>query len=338
MKIWNVGLVGCGAISNVHLGVLSQMPNVKLVAVCDIDEAKLKAATEKYGCKGFTDYHDLIAMDEIEVVHVTTPHYLHAPIAIEAMKAGKKVITEKPVASEIADAAEMVEVAKTSQLAVCFQNRYNKSSQMMRQIVDSKEYGDIIGMRGIVTWHRDAYPYYTGSGWRGTWEKEGGGILINQSIHTLDLLLWLGGDVKSVKGAVSTDKLFNDIEVEDSAHFLVKFNNGITATFYATNAYAIDAPIFVEVVLEKATLRLRGDSLFILKDGEETMLCEPPKIEIGVNGKGYWGAGHPALIEDAYKHFESGEHFWIDGQVGFNALKVLKSVYQSSKENKEIVF
>jgi UDP-N-acetyl-2-amino-2-deoxyglucuronate dehydrogenase len=338
MKIWGAGLIGCGAISRVHLATIDAMENVKLVAVCDVDAQKAQAVAEQYGCKAYTDYHDLLADPQVETVHITTPHYLHVPMAMDALKAGKKVLSEKPISHDLAQAAQLLDLAKDKDLAICFQNRYNDSTQKAMELIRSGKYGKVVTMRGMVCWHRDADPYYSQSPWRGSWDTEGGGVLINQSIHTLDLLLWIGGEVASVKGAVSTDTLYRDIEVEDSAHFVIHFKNGLLATFYATNSYGVNAPITVEVVLEKATLELRGDSLYLIENDEMTQLVALPGKRLAPAGKGYWGVGHGALIADLYRSFEAGEHFWIDAQVGYNALETLKGVYQSSKENQEIYF
>lgn len=208
-------LIGCGGISKVHLDALSHMDNVELVSVADVKEDRAKARAEQYGCAYTTDWTEYVSRDDIDVVHICTPHYLHAPMAIALLDSGKRVLTEKPMASEVADAEEMIRHSD-GRLAVVFQNRYNEASQFIRQSIADGRYGKLLSMRAAVNWHRTP-EYYTESGWRGFYKTEGGGVLINQAIHTLDLMLYFAGKPASVRGHVSTDLLYDTIEVEDTA-------------------------------------------------------------------------------------------------------------------------
>ncbi len=326
-KIFRVAVIGCGGISNVHFHVLSSMEDVKIVACCDIAIEKAKAAAKKYGCEAVVDWKNLLGRDDIDVVHLCTPHYLHAPMALAFLAEGKHVLTEKPMASELADMDAMI-AADQGRLGVVFQNRYNTSSQAAKRYVENKEFGELLGIRGQVCWHRTV-PYYVDSGWRGKWSTEGGGVLINQAIHTLDLVRWLGGEVVKLAGRVSTDYLTGVIEVEDTAHATLFFKSGIRGVFYATNAYVSDSPIEVELMFEHASLRIKGDSLTMEKDGMVRQLTLPLIAETG--GKGYWGTGHAALIRDYYDHIIAGKPFWINGAEGAHALRLLKTIYASSQ-------
>lgn len=328
MKQFRSAVIGCGAISGVHLPVLHAMENTQLVAVCDNKPERAQSTAEKYGCAWYTDYNELLKDPTIDVVHVTTPHYMHVPITMAALKAGKFVVCEKPIAHELDDALALMQLPEShSKLALCFQNRYNVSTKKFKELIDSGVYGQLKALRGEVVWHRDP-PYYTQSDWRGAFATEGGGVMINQAIHTLDLILWVGGKAESVVGSVSNLTLRDVIEVEDTANFVVKFANGLTASFYATNGYGVNAPILVEAVLEKATLQLRADSLVIIENGKETQWMPPVENDLGE--KSYWGTGHGALIADAYRHFAEGKPFWIGTQAGYDSLQVIKKLYESS--------
>ena len=205
MEKMGAAVIGCGAISGVHADALRESQYAELLCVVDIKEDRAKKAADRYSCQWETDYRKVLDNKDIHVIHVCTPHYLHADMAIEGLKAGKHVLVEKPVAINVEQAKKMLEASKKykSFLGVCFQNRYNPTSVVAKQILDSGELGKVLGIKGLVTWYRDE-EYYSSSGWRGSFDTEGGGVLINQSIHTLDLMQWFGGDIESSKGGVYT--------------------------------------------------------------------------------------------------------------------------------------
>lgn len=329
MNELGAAIIGCGAISPLHAKSILAMKGVNLRAVADHDLDKANQAEREYGCYTTVDYRELMERADIDVVHLCTPHHLHAEMAIEFLNAGKHVLTEKPLATNLPSALRMLEAARHSkgQLGVVFQNRYNDPSIRMKEIIDSGEFGRLICMKGIVTWHRSE-DYYTSSNWRGHWVSEGGGVLINQTIHTLDLLQWFGGEIASVKGSVTTDVLERVIEVEDTAHATLLFKNNVRALFYATNAYLVNSPVELELVFEQGTLLLRRDCLYLYKEGKETMLCEPTSGN--GEGKSYWGTGHRRLIHDFYEHVRDGRNFWLNGTEGIKALQLVSDIYTSS--------
>ena len=156
----------------------------------------------------------------------------------------------------------MAQAAKENkrQITINFQNRFNPTSIKAKEIIDSGEMGKIRGVKGLVTWFRDA-DYYVESGWRGSFQTEGGGVLINQSIHTLDLMRWLVGEVEFIEGHVSTRALKDVIEVEDTAEATLYFKNGARGIFYATNCYTDNSPVEIEIHFDKGTLRIYDDEL-----------------------------------------------------------------------------
>lgn len=336
MKKFGAAIIGCGAIHKLHADAISNSPHSTLIAVCDIDAEKAKAAASQYGSHYYTDYMEMLENKEIDVVHICTPHYLHAPMAIDAMRKGKHVLTEKPIAINLDDAGEMIrvsgETART--LGVCFQNRYNTTSIKIKEMLMSGKSGRILGIRAFVTWHRDE-KYYASGDWRGSWEKEGGGVLINQSIHTLDLVQWFMGDIDRIKGSWDIRLLKGCIEVEDTAEATIIFKNGATGLFYATNCYAADAPVEIEIVCENMLLRLSGDLTVKYKDKEAEHFHD---VDSKTGGKSYWGCGHAALIEDYYSKLLNGEKFCIGGREAITALKMIHAIYESSRTGEYIKF
>ena len=323
-------LIGCGGISKVHLDALSHMDNVELVSVADVKEDRAKARAEQYGCAYTTDWTEYVSRDDIDVVHICTPHYLHAPMAIALLDSGKRVLTEKPMASEVADAEEMIRHSD-GRLAVVFQNRYNEASQFIRQSIADGRYGKLLSMRAAVNWHRTP-EYYTSSGWRGFFKTEGGGVLINQAIHTLDLMLYFAGKPASVRGHVSTDLLYDTIEVEDTASGLIKFESGLLANFYCTTTFGTDRPVEIELVFERATLKTDAETLHVTQNGGTELICS----SAASGAKAYWGTTHEVLLRDFYKAVEEKRPFWIDGESALPVLKLLKGVYESSRTGKEV--
>lgn len=323
-------LIGCGSISKVHLDALSHMDNVELVSVADVKEDRAKARAGQYGCAYTTDWTEYVYRDDIDVVHICTPHYLHAPMAIALLDSGKRVLTEKPMASEVADAEEMIRHSD-GRLAVVFQNRYNEASQFIRQSIADGRYGKLLSMRAAVNWHRTP-EYYTESGWRGFYKTEGGGVLINQAIHTLDLMLYFAGKPASVRGHVSTDLLYDTIEVEDTASGLIKFESGLLANFYCTTTFGTDRPVEIELVFERATLKTDAETLHVTQNGGTELICS----SAASGAKAYWGTTHEVLLRDFYKAVEEKRPFWIDGESALPVLKLLKGVYESSRTGKEV--
>ena len=333
MTTLGAAIIGCGAIYPLHAKAISAIKDVNLLLVVDIDADKATRAGIEYACDATDDYREILNDNRIDVVHLCTPHHLHAEMAEELLRAGKHVLTEKPISVDLPSAMRMLEAAQESsgQLGVVFQNRYNDASVYIKKTIDSGDFGKLLCMKGVITWHRNE-SYYKNSNWRGRWSTEGGGVLINQTIHTLDLLQWYGGEIKSVKGSITTDVLDGVIEVEDTAHACIEFANNVRGLFYGTNTYLENSPVELELVFEEGTLNLRREHLYLWKDGKETLVCEP--IFSPAEGKSYWGTGHKRLIEDFYDHIFSGSKFWLDGPEGIKALELVKRIYSSSQRNK----
>ena len=237
-KIFRIALIGCGSISANHLNGLASNDNVEIVALCDIIPERAEARAKEYSvdCKIYTDYYDLLEKEQLDAVHICTPHYLHAPMTIAALEKDINVFLEKPACINTEEIKQMIEAEKKSRGIVCvsFQNRLNPSTLLAKKLIEEDGGADFA--YGAIFWHRNA-SYYTDSGWRGKKETEGGGVMINQAIHTIDLLCQFLGTPKEVCATVSNHHLKNVIDVEDSAEGIIYFENGKQASFYFTTDY-----------------------------------------------------------------------------------------------------
>ena len=214
----NAVVVGCGAIGPVHAGVLSDCPDAVLYGVCDIQPDRADALAAKYGCKAYYDFDAVVCDPDVDVVHLCTPHYLHAPMAVEAARRGKHVVMEKPFAMNNREAAEAAEHIRESGVKLCavLQNRYTPCIVKAKELIDGGTYGKVLGAKGLLTWHRPP-EYYASGEWRGKWATEGGGLVINQAVHLLDLLTYLGGSCEAICASMDNRTLQGVIEVEDTA-------------------------------------------------------------------------------------------------------------------------
>lgn len=331
MKELHAAVIGCGLISKNHLKALKNVKQASCTAVCDIEREKAEKAAEQYGiAKIYTDYHEMLADPDIDVVHICTPHFLHAQMAVDALRAGKHVLCEKPMALSEEDAKAMMAARDEAgkQLAVCFQNRYNEASVYMKELLESGRLGKVLGARGQVTWNRKP-EYYTQSPWRGRWATEGGGVLINQAIHTFDLLQWLTVPVKTVEAQISTMRLKGAIEVEDTADILMTGPEGERLLFYASNCYVKNAPVELEIVCDQGSVKMTGNVVVTEENGQITTKDYSSGT---VFGKDYWGSGHGFLIDDFYRCIQSGEKFPVGGEEAIVSVRLLEAVYRSAKE------
>ena len=206
-------IVGFGTISIVHIDAIASNPGMELVAICDINEAL--AAKVPDGVKVYTDYKQMVEEVKPDVVHNCLPHYLHYPVTKDLVEMGCNVFCEKPIALNSMEAEKFSALEKAHpevKIGVCLQNRMNETTEELKKIIDSGEYGKVTGIRGFVPWRRDN-TYYEAQPWRGKWKYAGGGSMINQSLHTLDLLYFLGGDIAKLHAVVGQTNEYG-IEVE----------------------------------------------------------------------------------------------------------------------------
>ncbi|MDA8439336.1 MAG: Gfo/Idh/MocA family oxidoreductase [Propionibacterium sp.] len=322
-------IIGCGDVSVVHGEAIDALAGIELVAVCDTQPAALAEAVSRYGVPGFTDHRDLLASPQRpDVVHICTPHHEHVPVALDCLAAGVHVLTEKPLASTIEDAERLIGAAEagSARVGVCFQNRYNATSQAARRLIDSGALGAVLGATATVMWTRTA-DYYRAKPWRGRWATAGGGLLINQAIHTLDLVQWLVGDVVDVSGHASTRLYGELIEVEDTAEMLLTHRGGARSLIYGSLANVVHAPVTIDITAERGSLSIRGDLTVTHADGRVEVV---PERRASSSGRSYWGVSHEMLIEDFHSRLDDDAPFWIGPREAIKSLRILKDVYAQS--------
>ncbi|TDP95981.1 putative dehydrogenase [Halanaerobium saccharolyticum] len=332
MKKLKTAIIGCGNIHQVHADIIKNSDNTELEYVVDIKENRAKKSAEKYNCKYLTDYKDLLDKN-LDSVHICTPHFLHSSMAIDFLNSEINVLVEKPLALNYKEAQKVIKADQNSsaKLGVCFQNRFNENIQRAREIIDSSELGELKGIKGIVTWHRDQN-YYLKDDWKGYYKTEGGGVLINQAIHTLDLIQWFGGEIEAVKGNIDTRVLEDIIEVEDTADATLYFKNNAVGIFYATNGFSANSPVEIVVDFEKGSLRLFGDQLFVQKENEIKKFSEEKESKY----KAYWGYGHQKLIESFYQAIiNNNNKNLIRAEEGIKTLELINKINDSSKKRKK---
>lgn len=318
-------IIGCGTIAQVHKKVLLSLPEVTLAACCDLKRERAEAFAASCGIRAYTRVQDMLDAEKPDVVHLCVPHPLHTPLAALCVHQGIHVFTEKPPVVSEAQWQELAALeGEQARVGICFQNRYNSSVQAARALLGSSDIGRVLGARAFLTWHREP-EYYTDSDWRGSWQTEGGGVLINQAIHTLDLLVYLLGKPEHVQSHMSNHSLQKEIEVEDTLEANIRFTSGVHALFYATNSYCINAPVLIEIACEKASLRIEGDSLTILRangDREPIQFDQPTPL-----GKDYWGNGHYTCIRDFYRCVLKGVPYQNDIPSVKNTMDLMLKMY-----------
>lgn len=328
-----VAIVGCGNIAKVHATVISQIEDISLVAVVDTVKQKAHQLSLAYTNGTAIIYDsltDMISKEKLDVIHICTPHYLHVPMAVEGLRAGINIFMEKPPAISKEEFDLLVKTCGLSEgnIGFCFQNRYNPTTKALDEIVESGRLGKVIGSRAFVTWRRDR-EYYSDD-WHGVLEKEGGGVLINQSIHTLDLMLRYLGKPTKIAATMSNHHLPGEINVEDTLEAWMSFEGGERACFYASNAYVTDAPVILELEFEKGRVTMMDKQLIVNEQGKDPkQLCCKSSGEIG---KSYWGAGHFECIKDFYSHITYGTEYQNDLKGVANTLSTTMEIYKYIRE------
>lgn len=342
MKSYKVAIVGCGNIFPMHAESIRHRKNTELVAVCDVKEDRAKGKAEEFNCNYYLDYKEMFKKEEIDTVHICLPHYLHHEVSIYASNLGKHVLTEKPMSINIEDAENMVKAAKDNNviLGVIFQNRYNAGSKLIKSTLQSGELGIIKCGKLSVTWDRSD-EYYSQSDWKGTWDKEGGGVIIDQAIHTMDLMRWFVNEDIDYINANIGNRAHEIIQVEDTAEGVIKYKSGILTSFQAINYYAYDAPVEIELYCENGIVKMVADRAHIkFNDGREFIADNDPNdvLDYGDNVKVYWGTSHEKQIRNFYDALEKGIEPDITGEEALKTQKMICSIYDSGKEGVTIKF
>ena len=321
----NVCIVGYGAVGPVHAAALKDIESVNLYAVCDNNPKKIKICCKEYDCKEFFDFDEMLHDECIDAVHICTPHYLHKEMAMKALNAGKAVVLEKTVGIKLSELEELSSFSKEQDkppLCVMLQNRTNVCVMKLKEIIKSRNVGKLQGIIANLNWHRGE-AYYAQDAWRGKWKTEGGGLLINQAVHLVDLMLYFGGPVKNFESEIHRWGI-TGIEVEDTANAMLQFESGAKGIFHATNCYVTDEAFQLELRFEKAHFRYADGLLYEILDGDVRVLAKDEKLKIG---KSYWGCGHQTVIRNFYEQKD-----YPDINDAYAAMKFIFAIYDKNKQ------
>lgn len=330
-----VGVIGCGRISVRHIGSAMLLPQAELVAVCDVCREKAETAAKDSGATVYTDYKEMIKNENLDCVHICLPHYLHVPVAEYAFNCGLNVLSEKPMSIEYKDAEHAVKNAEEKGVlyGVIFQCRYNDASVFVKNTLDSGKLGKIKSASSILTWSRSD-DYYSESDWKGTWDMEGGGVVIDQAIHSIDLVNWFIGEETKTISASMAIRGHKGIKVEDTAEGLIEYKSGIKYAFYCMNNYACDEPISIKLCCEKGKAELSYTSAKITySDGTVESFVEDKDAFRPKEGKEYWGYKHIRQIEQFYKACLGEEPLEISGKEALKTQKIICEIYKEGRKS-----
>lgn len=340
-----IGIIGVGNMGSAHVVSIGQLANAKLTAICDINPEKLKRYNPKE-IQLFTDSKEFFRKADIDAVIVATPHYFHVPLAIEALKNKKHVIVEKPISVHKALAEELVKAAKKYpklKLAAMFNQRTLPAHRKIKQLIDSGELGEIRRVNWIITdWFR-SQAYYDSGDWRASWRGEGGGVLLNQCPHQLDLMQWFFGMPSKVSAVLTLGK-YHDIEVEDDVTAVLEYPNGATGVFVATTGEAPGTNrlgIAAErgrLVFEEGKLRFKRNEIPTSKFCRETKTQfdrpETWDIEIPVNNDG--SHQHRDIIENFCNAILKGTPLIAPATEGIRGLELGNAMLLSGLKKKTV--
>jgi predicted dehydrogenase len=339
-KTFRTGIIGCGTIFPMHAQSIRNIKEAKLVAVCDIKGNRAKEKAKKYGCNHYTDYKKMFARERLDAVHICTPHYLHMPMIIEAARQKVNILSEKPMGLDPDQAAKEIAAAKKNKVtfSVIFQNRFNPGSQLVKQRIDDKSLGKLKAAKLVLTYHKPD-SYYKKSDWKGRLDKEGGGVVIDQAIHYLDVVRWLiPSEIDYVEANVSS-RMHSFIDVEDSAEGVVVFKNGFYLCFYLINCYSFDDDPTIEIDCEKGRVKIVKDSAFINYYTGPSEKAEPRHdeyIDYGDGVKDYWGYCHFNQIKDFYRSLSQAKKPQVSAEDAFETQRLVWAIYESSRRRKRV--
>ena len=328
MKAFRVAVIGCGAISVNHVNGILHAGNT-VCALCDVLPEHAQSIAERFELGDvpiYTDYVEMLDREKPDSVHICTPHYLHAPMCVEALQRNVNVLCEKPLSINMDQLHSVLEAERASgaRLGVCQQNRFEKNMLWLIDFI--KEHGVKSGV-GLVSWKRDE-KYYNSAEWRGTILEEGGGVMINQALHTLDLLQHMCGMPTHVTAHISNDYHKDYIEVEDTAVAHFELADGTRYHFYATTAATANLPVQFQFVT-KDNKRVFATNDIVTVDDELVTVADKASLADHMVGKTVWGTGHAVLIEDYYRAIEEGRPFRIPGTEGAKVIQLILSMYHS---------
>ncbi len=335
------GVIGVGGMGSGHCKIIPEIPEVELTAVCDAVPEVSRAVAEQYGARGFEEPEALLDSGLVDMVLIATPHYFHAPIAEAAFARGLHVLSEKPIAVSVSDADRMVRAARAAgkKFGVMYQMRTVARHRAAKRLVDEGRLGEIYRVSLTMGWYR-SQAYYDSGTWRATWSGEGGGVLINQAPHLLDLFTWLTGLPSRITGQVRTR--LHDIEVEDEAFALLEYPNGAHGYLYAS---VLEAPSTeqIEICGDRGKLLLRG--------GLQFWELDQSIREFTRNSTDMWGSpkaketpveieetpnGHGVITRNFARAILYDEPLIAPGEEGLRAVELINGLIMSGKQARPV--
>ncbi len=336
----NFGIIGCGMIGKVHAEAIASIEGARLVAVCGRDAARTGEFAARFGAAAYTEYDAFLAHPELQVVNICTPSGQHAEQGIRAAAAGKHLLVEKPIEISLERADALIEACdKTGvKLGVIFQSRFLPAVARIREAIEQGRLGRLMIGDAIVKWYR-APEYYAAGSWHGSMALDGGGALINQAIHTVDLLRWLMGPVESAF-AMKAALRYPHIEGEDTLVGNVRFASGALGVIQAATSAKPGFKRRIEISGEAGTVILDGDTIGTWAvDGEDAGASGGEQITDGSsNPAAISNEGHRRQIEDMMLAVRDNRAPMIDGREGRTSLEVVCALYESARSGKVVAF
>ncbi|MEK5146218.1 Gfo/Idh/MocA family oxidoreductase [Psychrobacillus sp. FSL K6-4615] len=331
-------IVGMGFIADKHIAAIQNAEGANLLAICDTNPERLLIDDENV--LKYTDLDKMLTENpQIDVVNICVPSGLHATLTKAVAKHKKHIVTEKPMALNSSDALEMMEIAKDAgvKLSIVHPNRYRPAIMEVRELMDAGKFGKISHANATVRWNR-GQAYYDQAPWRGTKQFDGG-VLMNQAIHNLDLLLWFMGPVKSVQGMVATR--FRDIETEDVATALIEFESGALGVVEAaTTVYPQNLEESLSIFGETASVKVSGKNAVFIDtwDVEGYSSEEVKALKTKIQNDPWGKKGHDCIIEDMVAAINEDRNPEVGGLDGYNPVRLIEAIIESSETGKRITF
>lgn len=332
-------IIGCGFIAKKHVEAIQNIEQAQLVAVCDQVPELMEIYSERYGANAYTDLNQMLIEEEIDIVCICTPSGSHATIAEQVAAHKKHIIIEKPIAMTLEETDRILSATEQNgaKLAVVHPNRFRPVARKLKELLDEDKLGKISHALCIVNWNR-GQEYYDQAPWRGT-KAYDGGVLMNQAIHNLDLLLWYLGEPAEVFSMEATR--LRDIEAEDVSTGVIRFESGVLATVQAsTTVYPKNYEESITLFGEKGTVKIGGaNALYFetltIQDVDENII-EKTMNEVKENPLGR--PGHEEIIEDMMKAIQENREPAVAGVDGRNAVELVLAFYKSAERNESIKF
>lgn len=340
MKQFGFGIIGCGMIANIHSKAIDEIEGCRVMAGFDPNQERLDAFASRHGIRGYTDIDAFLQDGAVDIVMVATPSGLHLEGALAAIAAGKHVLVEKPLEITVERCDRIIKAARDKgvMLGGIFHSRYFDVPLLIKQAVDAGRFGTISLADAQVKWYR-SQEYYDSGAWRGTWKLDGGGTLMNQSIHAIDLLQWFLGPVSEVTGRIAT-LAHERIEVEDTAVATLRFANGALGVIEGTTAAYPGFLKRIEITGSKGSVIMEEENLKVWDFADETGMDREIKSKYIGASTSNGGASDPSTLDYLGHHKEiadfvsalrSGREFGLNGSESRKAVEIIEAIYQSSR-------